>query len=501
MSNPLFKFFFVLSFSLLFSSGHLENPDTHLRLTQVRTLVQKGTIAIDPGFGEESHGNIATNQHGVKYSVYNPGQMILLAPIYYVASFVSKTDFDAYYRSAFIISFLGFIIHGLTILVFWSFGHVLGIQYKPRLIATVVFALTSYGFSSAQDSYEHMYEAFFILLAFRLTFIEKISVANGFLIGSVLGLALLFRSTAVLGLPALIYLVKGRHQRFSTIGGFLVFVSILGIYNYLRFDNPFETGYTSAWETAYGIKPEETFSFYNMPKHLLGLVLSPSKGIVIFSLSLIVVAFGFKHFYHAQTRLFLAITGLAALFLLFYSANFAWHGSAWCWGPRYILAVVPLMYLSLFYVSKPSKKVFAFIYAISFVIQMLGVATYYKRDLIKKLIVEGDIFWTDDYYFNPVNSPVIGSYVSFKDVTSSVLLRKDKFLFLPDGPWKNENRPATQQQMLDSSIDLTCYNFWWFRALYITDSWFVKILALTIPSIALAYLFFFALNLLHKSNV
>jgi hypothetical protein len=281
MSNPLFKFFFVLSLSLLFSSGHLENPDTHLRLTQARTLVQNGTIAIDLGFGEESHGNIATNQDGVRYSVYNPGQIILLAPIYYVASFVSKTEFDSYYRSAFIASFLGFIVHGLTILVFWNFGYVLGIQYKSRLIVTTVFALTSYGFSSAQDSYEHIYEAFFILLAVRLAFIEKVSVAHGFLIGSVLGVALLFRSTAVLGLPAVLYLVKGRHQRFSTIIGFMVFVSILGVYNYLRFDNLFETGYASAWETAYGIKPEETFSLYNMPKHLIGLVLSPSKGIVL----------------------------------------------------------------------------------------------------------------------------------------------------------------------------------------------------------------------------
>ena len=84
----LLKIGFLFLTSIIFSSGHIENPDTHLRLTQARFLIENGSFAIEPGYGDITHGNIAYNDEGKAYSVYNPGQLLLFVPITYLGSLI-----------------------------------------------------------------------------------------------------------------------------------------------------------------------------------------------------------------------------------------------------------------------------------------------------------------------------------------------------------------------------------------------------------------------------
>ena len=63
--RPLYVFlFFGLVLSILFSSGQIENPDTHLRLTQTRIILDDNKFGLPDDVGEDSHGNISINKDG-----------------------------------------------------------------------------------------------------------------------------------------------------------------------------------------------------------------------------------------------------------------------------------------------------------------------------------------------------------------------------------------------------------------------------------------------------
>ena len=489
-NNPLLKhLLLVLSFALLFSSGHIENPDSQLRLTQARVLVETGSLEIPQGFGDVTHGNIALTKSGKQYSVYNPGQVLLFVPFYWLAQYI-PTQWHPYYVAAFLCSFLGYLTFGSIVLVFWEIGKKLGVPERSRVVATLLFAATSFCFAHAQDSYEHIYEALFVLLAVCQLLPTTKRYEPVVWAALAIGCGLLFRTSAVIVLPGILALMPTWRQRGLFLLSLLPFAGILLAYNYLRFDDPFQNGYASAWALAFHQTAASSFKLSTLPKHLLGLLFSSAKGLIFFSPSVMLAGIGYRSFWRYQPRLAIGVVLIAGAYLGFYAANFAWHGSAWNWGPRYIVPAVPLLYLTLFYLpAMRHRSVIAVVASLSLVVQVLAVSTFHKRTLVKTFLKEGDIFWSDAYFFNPRYSPLVGQVTSLYEVTRSMVAGSPKELFLPEGPWRNEARPVSSQVMLDSSIDFTVYNFWWVRLLYLKVSTGIKLLGLGAAAIASLLLF------------
>ena len=75
----------------------------------------------------------------------------------------------------------------------------------------------------------------------------------------------------------------------------------------------------------------------------------------------------------------------------------------------------------------------------------------------------GDVFWDDDYFYTFKYFPLSEQAISFIEVSESTIKNKKLNLFLPQEPWRNEARPASQTNMMNSSIDFNAYNFWWVR--------------------------------------
>lgn len=470
--------FLVISLTILFSSGHVENPDTHLRLTQARLFVETGSIELERGIGDITHGNIAMSSSGERYSVYSPGQIMLFIPIYWVATIAVTSPMQRYPAADIMVSFLGYIVFGLTVLVFWKFGKSLSDSPRQRFITISVFAFTSYCFANAQDGYEQAYEALFLLLSLYFLNSKNTSLLYSLLAGLAFGLGMLFRPTILLALPGTMLIARTMKIRMGFWGGMVPFIIAIMAYNYIRFGNPIETGYSDAWLRAFGDITK--FSVINIPKHLLGLVFSFGKGLLIFSPTLVLIFWSVRKFKGKFTRLFWGILLITACYILFYASNFAWHGSAWSWGPRYITPIVPLLYLILYRFNWIRKKWSVSLVVISLCVQLLAVSTFYKRDLIYTLTQNGDIFWTDDYFFLPKYSPIVGQTKSLWLVTESMITGMPKHAFQALGPWRNDERPATLEQMLSSSIDLNVYNFWWVRVQYQNVSNLVKYFSLGI---------------------
>lgn len=102
-------------------------------------------------------------------------------------------------------------------------------------------------------------------------------------------------------------------------------------FNYLRFGNFSETGYTQEilfkepWVGAYG------------------LLFSPGRGLFIYSPLLLLLFWGLRPAWRRLPhRYFWLIAALCLSYWLFYGSWFAW-GGAWGWGPRFLLPILPLL--------------------------------------------------------------------------------------------------------------------------------------------------------------
>jgi hypothetical protein len=472
--RPLYVFLllgFVLS--ILFSSGQIENPDTHLRLTQTRIILDDNKFGLPDDVGEESHGNISINKDGRRFMVYNPGQTIIFIPIYFISNLVSTDEANAYYFSAFCVSFLNYMVHALCAFILFKIALLLGVIKKQAYLVSIFFGLTSYSFVFAQSTYEHHFEMFFILLSVYFS-LKKYTNHAGLLSGLMLTLGVVFRTTTILAVPAILLLQKNTNERLKVLTSLTIGVAFVLIYNYYRFGNPLETGYSLAWSLAHSDK-FDFWSFSGFPEAFFGFLFSPGKGLIFFSTTIVIALFGIKTFWEKQRLIFYAILLISAAYLIIFSLNFAWHGSIWSYGPRYILPIIPFLYLPIIYL-KPYKWVFVTL-LLAFILQTVLISVNYKRDVLNDYVAYNGL--SDmEYLYTAYKEPHIAQIKQL-----SIILPKNSGKlnnYTPYSPWKKEIRTASNEDVLNSSIEKNSINFWWVRVFHWTNSKFIRFFSIIV---------------------
>jgi hypothetical protein len=462
--RPLYVFLlFGLVLSILFSSGQIENPDTHLRLTQTRIILDDNKFGLPDDVGEDSHGNISINKDGKRFMVYNPGQTIIFIPIYYIANLVSTDEANAYYFSAFCVSFLNYMVHALCAFILFKIALLLGAVKKQAYLVSIFFGLTSYSFVFAQSTYEHHFEMFFILLS--VYFAQKKDTNHaGLLSGLMLSLGLVFRTTSILAVPAILLLQKKNNERLKVLMSLTIGFAFVLLYNYYRFGNPLETGYSLAWSLAHSDK-FDFWSFSGFPEAFFGFLFSPGKGLIFFSTTIVIALFGIKTFWEKQQLIFYAILLISAAYLIIFSLNFAWHGSIWSYGPRYILPIIPFLYLPIIYL-KPHKWVFVTL-ILAFILQILLISVNYKRDVLNDYVAYNGL--SDmEYLYTANKEPHLVQAKQLAIITPKNFGKLNNYM--PYSPWKKEIRTAANVDDLYSSIEQNSINFWWVRVFHWTTS-------------------------------
>ncbi|MBF0287644.1 MAG: hypothetical protein HQM14_07480 [SAR324 cluster bacterium] len=116
-------------------------------------------------------------------------------------------------------------------------------------------------------------------------------------------------------------------------------LAIILLTNHYKFGSPFETGY-SQWAA------NENLFGGDLRIGIIGFLFSSQRSIFLHFPVLLVALLGIKTFYtkHAFDTLFAAATFI--LFLLTYSKFIHWAGEA-CYGPRYLLFILPVLSLPL----------------------------------------------------------------------------------------------------------------------------------------------------------
>jgi hypothetical protein len=455
--------------TVFFAPGHFATPDAHVRLAQARNLVDFRSMAVPEGVGNLTHGNLAQGRDGRMYSVYNPGHPLLLAPAYWVAKALpTRTGLHDHYTAAFLGSFLGLFAHFVNGLVVLALLRQLGVSRRRGLLVAGLFAIGTVSLPSATDGYEHPFEALAVCAAFLCVAAagkersgDRFSLLAGFLIG----LGILFRYTAVLALPGVLLTSRDTRARLLAIAGTLPAILVMLLYNWYRFGSFLDTGYPSAWRLSHGDAiGANGFDIWQIPGNAIHLLTSPGKGLIWFAPAVVLGLVGWHGLRRSHPRLTTGIAATGVLYLLFYSANFAWHGSVWSWGPRYLIPMVPLLMLPVAFPVFSGRWIWLvrFIVVWSISVQAVAVTADYRRHLLLEYSRDIPAF-EHRLLHDPVGSPVLGQFRSAAHVLSTTLRTRELHPYISPGPWTDVARPASIEMMLDSSIDLNVVNVWWVR--------------------------------------
>lgn len=469
----------VIIGTLGISSGHFENPDAHLRLSQAFSLVNNVSFQLSDGVGNILHGNIAENNKGDRYSVYAPGQIVLFSPGAVLAQeYAIPGIFHPHYVAELINSFLGVAIHLLTGIIVFFAASSIGRSRRDSIFIGLLFSVATFNLPSSRDGYEHAYEAIFITLAYTTAWLtekqhDHIRIKNPkymhLIAGLFLGFGILFRPTTILALPGLFIICGNRKTILKAALGVSPGIAVFAIYNQLRFGSPIETGYLHAWLAANSeLEKSTVFSIRETFNHALALWLSSGKGMLLFSPILLSLLMTRRNYYGRNTRVLSAILATSVIYTFFYAANFAWHGSAWCWGPRYLAPITPLLILLLPTISFKNfaGRATLFLAILSTLIQIGAILVNYKRHLIETLLNTPDAFNDGRIFFDPNSSPLIAIPKNFMHLIERLNSTDPIYNFITPGPWKNEAKIVDIKTMLDTSLDLNVIDLWWLRIIH-----------------------------------
>ena len=383
--------FGVLSLvQLLFLEGHINTPDGQVMFHVNRAILERGSLAIDPLPGYRFGGLYVEDQGGKRlYSKFGLGttlvslpSMVLgkvLAPL---ASEAEQGIFEDYrhrideinaarhptvpyarefwYNSSrhnFHEAFLAYFATWANPIVVAGIGamlFLLGLQFGFGLGPSLLLAVAS-NFMTPLWHYAGEFFAEPLSALSSLVFLwccreslqsRRVRGRLVFLGGLGLGMAVLAKTANAVLLPwgALYGIWTARAHRLAPrsisrwlmcLGtGVAAVLLVSAWYNFVRFGSVLETGYGN-----------EAGQF-NCPflAGLYGLSFSPGRGILWHHPLILPGLAGGLYFWRKWRAETVFIYGVSATYLAMYSKWHSWEGG-WCWGPRFLVGVIPLMLL------------------------------------------------------------------------------------------------------------------------------------------------------------
>jgi hypothetical protein len=223
----------------------------------------------------------------------------------------------------------------------------------------------------------------------------------------------------------------------------------------------------------------------------LYLLFSPAKGLLFYSPTLLLLVFIDKERIKENKRILIGIGIIVLMYLLVHASNFAWHGSAWAWGPRYIYPVVPLLFIGMIFLISKVKKFFWSILVLGFIYQVVCMSVYYNRHTLRTLNEKGDVFWNSEYYLDWNNTPIYSQSKELLTVSKKIMNSEHTENLRPNGAWKNEKRMGDNSEVLNNDIDFNSINFWWVKH-FKDASNFNKVIIALMLVMSILVLFYYA---------
>jgi MFS family permease len=353
-----------LALNVAMTRGHFYLSDEVEVFQQARSLWDGGNLSVAPNV------NTVRGRNGLYYAPYGIGQSILALPFYAAGKtahrFLEKHHAASWIKTLagppigdpdrrwggeveifFVNLFCAFVMPALMVLFFW-FNLRLGVPPLWSVVATLLLGLTTHLAGFGVEFLQHPAEALLLLLAFYYLFEER----SRLLAGLCAAMLILVRASGIILIPALTgYLLWNAFYRsaaketatraLEAIGKSAAFlIPIIGSIMITMLVNGAKWGKLS-FSGSYG-----AFNTFDNSwlVSLYGFLFSPGQSIFLFSPLLLLAFFYFRPFAKKYPFETAAIFTLAASYTLFYGKSLTWHGQ-WCFGPRYLVALVPLLML------------------------------------------------------------------------------------------------------------------------------------------------------------
>ena len=369
-------FALFLCLYLLTARGRITVIDGLSRYQVTAAIAERGTVSL-PG---SWHHAFPGKRPGTFYSYYGLGQSLAALPLYLLGQAGARLlpGSNPQVMTEFAYSLLNpFMAAGLCA-VFFAFCVQLGYSRRTALWLTVALGVGTILWQHSKDSFEHPQEA---LLGLAGVMSAHQGLAQGrlrlmWLSGLLLGAAVLTRESAVFFLgPTLVYVIVTATQAPSSpaanplaasaagppvapsgwlpgaaraaraagalVGGAIPSLVVVGWYNALRSGSPLVGGYGATGH----------FGQFDasLLRGLAGLLVSPGKGLLEYDpilLFAVIFPSSLALFWRRARGLTALLAAIGLTYLVFYARFRYWDGGL-CWGPRYLLAVIPLALLPL----------------------------------------------------------------------------------------------------------------------------------------------------------
>lgn len=216
-----------------------------------------------------------------------------------------------------------------------------------------------------------------------------------FLAAGALGVALLIKATNLVLAPALALLPAQRAlgggggvDRERALRALRAAAPVLAAtalaalvhaeWNAWRFGDPLQFGYDWREQLRPGDVPRP-FMLAELPRGLVGLLLSPGKSVFLFAPPLALALARAGALWRHDRATALATFGAGATALLFFASYFYWEGG-YAFGPRHLLPVVPLLLLPLALGPWPRRAALVVVLVVGVWVQALGATVSFLED-------------------------------------------------------------------------------------------------------------------------
>lgn len=320
--------------------------------------------------------------NGHYYSNKPPGLSVWAAP-FYVALFYLFPSMDDSVRRCFLVIFTISLFSAVLGVIYFKFSKYFLETLPHRLLITFSIFLGTLLFPYSTLFYGEMFSAILFFISFYLLYKSlkvKYSPKNVFFAGIISSLGLItVYPTALIFISLFIYLVFSNCKSIKYfILGTLPLLLVQGYYNLICFDSPFKVAYQyhlpgSEFQvlTAKGLFGIGYPSFTILLKSLI----SPAKGIFIFSPVLLLSILGLWGIYkRGLKKEVVFLCSAIGLFLLYNSGYSNWEGGLTV-GTRYLIPVFPFLGFCLLGLNRKYYRYLIPVAIFSFLINFSITAT------------------------------------------------------------------------------------------------------------------------------
>lgn len=363
-------FLAVLLFQLTFASGHMFSYDEVSIEDLAASIVDHGSGELH--FGPRERLYYKPGPHGEQYSKFGIGMSAALIPFYVAGKVIGMATRSSDVRLAadIVASFANAVIVALVAPCFFTTLKICGIDERAAVVTTLLLlfctTLAVYGRGLFNDALTGLA----VILSVEMLLADRPAWS-----GAAAAIAFATRAEYGLLIPALLVFVPWRRWP-RYLAPTVAIGLVLALYNFARFGSPTDQGTLTD-------NPGDVFS---TPIHvgLFGLLASPGKGILWYSAPVLLSAWGCVTLWKRDRRLLGIVAAVVVPLLLLHAHWHSWMGG-WSYGPRRLVALLPvLMIPAAFVVSKlmETKRGIALVVAtavLGFAAQVAGLSTNFMH--------------------------------------------------------------------------------------------------------------------------